>query len=109
MAILRAALDGIAAATAFGATGTFYSITFESDIARSFAHWTTLLAVIVGGNALPSPWHALSPVCSLAIAVREGVRPTVWLLVGVYLLTAGICVGLVRRRVERIRIEARTT
>jgi len=109
MAILRAALVGIAAATAFGATGTFYSIMFESDFARSFAHWTTLLAVIVGGNALPSPWHALSPVRSLAIAVREGVRPTVWLVVGVYLLTAGICVGLVRRRVERIRIEARTT
>jgi len=29
-------------------------------------------------------------------------------VVGVYLLTAGICVGLVRRRVERIRIEAKT-
>src|SRR5947207_1832099 len=43
MAILRAALVGIAAATAFGATGTFYSIMFESDFARSFAHWTTLL------------------------------------------------------------------
>lgn len=109
MAILRAALVGIPAATAFGAAGTLYSVEFESDFARSFVHWTILLAVILGANALPAPWRTLSPVRALAIAVREGVRPAVWLVVGVYLLAAVLCVGLVRQRVERIRREAQTT
>lgn len=106
--VLRAALVGIPAATALGAIGTLYSAKFESDFARSFAHWTTMLAMIVGANALPAPWHALSPVRALTVVVREGVRPAVWLVVGAYLLAAAVCVAVVRRRVERMRSEART-
>lgn len=109
MAVLRAALVGIPAATAFGAAGTLYSVQFESDFSRSFAHWTTLLAVIVGTNALPAPWRSFSPVRALTMAVRDGARPAVWLVVGVYLLVAALCVELIRRRVERIRREAQTT
>jgi len=103
----RAALVGIPAATAMGALSTLYSAVFESDFARSFAHWTTLLAVVVGANALPAPWSALSPVRVLAIVVREGARPVVWVVAGAYAIAALLCVGLIRRRVERIRIEAR--
>ena len=105
---LRAALVGIPAATAIGAAGTLYSAEFESDFARSFAHWATLLAVVVGANALPAPWHALSPVRALAVVVREGARPVVWLVASAYAIAAIVCVGLVRRRVERMGLEART-
>ena len=108
-AVWRAALVGIPAATALGAAGTLYSVVFESDFSRSFAHWTTLLGVIIGTNALPAPWRLLSPVRALTMAVRDGAGPAVWLVVGVYLLAAALCAGLVRRRVERIREEAKTS
>jgi len=39
----------------------------------------TLLAIIVGANALPPPWNALSPVQALAIMLKEGtVLPRCW-------------------------------
>ncbi len=107
--VLRAALVAIPAATATGAMGTLYSAQFDSDFVRSFAHWTTLLVIIVGANALPGPWGVLSPVRALAVVVREGARPTVWLVAAVYAIAAIVCVIVIRQRVQRIRLEARAT
>lgn len=104
--VLRAAVIAVPAATATGAAGALYSAVFDSDFARSFAHWTTLLAVIVGANALPSPWDALSPVRALAIASREGPQPAIWMVAAAYLSIAAVCTSLTRRRILRIRREA---
>jgi len=104
--VLRAGVVAVAAATASGALGTLYGAGLDSDFARSFAHWTTLLALIVGANALPSPWSVLSPVRALAITARDGLVPAVWLAVAVYLAIAAVCLLAITVRVEHIRREA---
>lgn len=107
--VLRAVLVAVPVATAAGALGALYGAAFDSDFARSFAHWTTLLAMIVGANALPPPWNALSPVRALAIAAREGMQPAVWLAAATYLTVAAVCLVAIGRRVERVRREAQAT
>ncbi len=109
LVVLRAVLVAVPVATASGALGALYGAAFDSDFARSFAHWTTLLAMIVGANALPAPWDALSPVVALAIAAREGMQPAVWLAASTYLTIAAVCVVAIGRRVETIRREAQAT
>jgi hypothetical protein len=105
--VLRAALVAIPAATAVGAAGALYSAILDSDFTRSFAHWMTLLAIVVGANALPAPWNVLSPVQALAVTVREGTPLAVWLVAVVYLGITMACLGAIRRRVNTIRREAR--
>jgi hypothetical protein len=104
--VLRVALVAIPAAAATGALGVLYSAAVDSDVARSVVHWITLLAIVVGPNALPAPWNLLSPVRGLAVAVREGARPAVWLVAAAYAIVTAVCVDAVRRRVARIRSEA---
>jgi hypothetical protein len=67
----------------------------------------TLLAIIVGANALPPPWNALSPVQALAITLKEGTVLPALLAVSAYLAIALGCAFVIRRRVDTIRREAR--
>lgn len=106
--MLRVALLAVPAATATGAIGVFYSAAIDSDVARSLVHWATLLAIVVGANALPGPWNLLSPIQGLAVAVREGAQSAVWLAAGAYAIVAAVCVRAVRQRIERIRREGST-
>lgn len=104
--VLRAGVIAIPAATATGAAGTLYSAMLDSDFARSFAHWTTLLAIIVGANVLPAPWDVLSPVRALAVVSGGSPRPAAWVAAAVYVGIAAACAALIRRRITRIRTEA---
>ncbi len=104
--VLRAGVIAIPAATATGAAGTLYSAVLDSDFARSFAHWTTLLAIIVGANVLPAPWDVLSPVRALAVVSGGSPRPAAWVAAAVYVGIAAACAALIRRRIARIRTEA---
>jgi hypothetical protein len=105
--VLQVALVAIPAATAVGTAGALYSALWDSDFARSFVHWMTLLAIVVGANALPSPWNALSPVQALAIMLKEGTVLPALLAVAAYLTIAMGCAVAIRRRVDVIRREAR--
>ncbi len=106
MIVLQVAFVAIPAATAVGTAGALYSALWESDFARSFAHWMTLLAIVVGANALPPPWNALSPVQALAVTLKEGTVLPVLLAVPAYLTIAGGCAIAIRERVNAIRREA---
>lgn len=106
--VVRAAVVALPFATAVGALGTLYGAIFDSEFARSFVHWVTLLAVIVGAAALPAPWDLISPVRTLAIAVREGLRPEVVFLSLGYILVAVVSGWGIRLRVEAIRRQAHT-
>lgn len=96
----------IPAATAVGTAGALYSALWDSDFARSFAHWMTLLAIVVGANALPPPWNALSPVQALAITLKEGTALPVQVAVTGYLTVAMGTAIAIRQRVGAIRREA---
>jgi hypothetical protein len=100
------ALVAVPAATAVGAAGALYSALWDSDFTRSFVHWMTLLAIVVGANALPPPWNVLSPVQALGIALRAGTVPVVWLAAAAYLTGAAGCAVAIGRRVDTIRREA---
>lgn len=104
--VLRAAAIAIPAATGTGAAGALYSAVLDSDFARSFAHWTTLLAIIVGANALPAPWDVLSPVRALAVVSRGTPQPAAWMAAAGYLCLAAVCAVLILRRIVRVRKEA---
>jgi ABC-type transport system involved in cytochrome c biogenesis permease component len=103
----QVAFVAIPAATAVGTAGALYSALWDSDFARSFAHWMTLLAIVVGANALPPPWNALSPVQALAITLKEGTAVPVLLAVAGYLTVAVGTAIAIRQRVGAIRREAR--
>lgn len=107
--VARAAVVAIPFATAMGAVGTLLSVVFESDFARSLVHWLTLLALVVGGTALPSPWDLISPVRGIAVSVRFGLTPGVLLATVGYLALAAAAGAGVRHRVEAIRREAQAS
>jgi len=91
MIVWQVAFVAIPAATAVGTAGALYSALWDSDFARSFVHWMTLLAITVGTNALPPPWNALSPVQALAITLKEGTVLPALLPVTAYLAIAMGC------------------
>lgn len=107
--VARAAVVAIPFATAMGALGTVYGVVFESDFARSFVHWLTLLALVVGGTALPPPWNLISPVRGIAVAVRTGLDFGVLLAAAGYLMMAVVAAVAIRYRVEAIRREAQAS
>ncbi len=104
--VVQVAFVAIPAATAVGTAGALYSALWDSDFARSFVHWMTLLAIVVGANALPPPWNALSPVQALEITLKEGTVLPALLAVTVYLTIAVGCATAIRQRVAAIRREA---
>jgi hypothetical protein len=105
--VVQVAFVAIPAATAVGTAGALYSALWDSDFARSFAHWMTLLAIVVGANALPPPWNVLSPVQVLALTLKEGTVLPALLPVTAYLTIAVGCAVAIRQRVDAIRREAR--
>ncbi|HXF82881.1 MAG TPA: hypothetical protein VNN19_09035 [bacterium] len=102
-AVPAAGLIAVAAACALGTLAALYGALFESEFARSFVHWLTLLAVIVGATALPAPWDLVSPVRLIVAASRgrAGVA-VVAVLVG-YLAGAVLAAAGIARSVRRIR------
>jgi len=104
--VLVAAAVAVPVATALGAAGSLYAAVFDSDVARSFAHWLTLVALIVGATALPGPWDELSPVRLVVRAVRHGLRPDVLLVVAGSALCPLLAVLAIARRIDAIRAEA---
>lgn len=106
-AVLRAAVVAVPAAALLGALGAFYSVAFDADFARSFVHWATLLALIVGATALPAPWDLLSPVRALMASVRDGLRMDVVGVTVLYVAVAALAAAATARRVEDIRAQAR--
>ncbi len=107
--IARAAVVAVLFGAAIGALGTLYGAIFESDFTRSFVHWVTLLAAIVGVAALPEPWNTVSPVRAVAAAVRFGAPPALVLVSAGYVLVAVVASWAIRGRVEVIRRDARAS
>lgn len=105
--VLRAAVVAVPAAALLGALGALYSVAFDADFARSFVHWATLLALLVGAMALPAPWDLLSPVRALVAAVRDGLGVDVLGVIGLYAVIASLAAAATARRVEAIRAQAR--
>lgn len=106
---LRAVVVAIPAASALGALGILWSAGMDSDFARGLAHWVTLLVAFIGAAALPEPWDLVSPVRAVVAAARGGLTSPVWAVIGAYLLITALAAWLVRRRIDRIRREARAT
>jgi len=102
-AVLRAAAVTVPVAAAIGGIGALFGAVFESDFARSFVHWLTLLAAIVGAAALPRPWNLLSPVRLVILAVRDGLRADVLLVTALYALLSLAAGAAIARHVARIR------
>jgi len=105
--VVRAAGVAIPVAAALGSLGSLYAAVYDSDFARSFVHWLTLLAVIVGATALPSPWDGISPVRMVIVAVRDGFRPEVLAADAAYVIVGSLTILVLSRRIARIRAEAR--
>lgn len=102
-AVGGAALVAVIAAGTVGTLAAFYSAVFESDFARSFVHWLTLLALVVGAAALPAPWDTASPVRLIVLLTRSGPRMEAALALAGYALLAGLAGWGIARRVRRIR------
>ncbi len=109
LAVFRSALVAVPFGAALGTLGALYAGLFDSDFARSFVHWLTLLALIVGATALPPPWDLISPVRSVILAVRDGLRPPVLVVILSYLGVAVVAGAGVARRVDAIRSEAQAS
>lgn len=107
MIVVQVGFVAIPAAMAVGTAGALYSALWDSDFARSFVHWMTLLAIVVGANALPPPWNVLSPVQALALTLKEGTVLPALLPLTAYLTIAVGCAVAIRQRVGAIRREAR--
>lgn len=105
--VLRASVVTVPFAGAMGALAVLYGAVFDSDFARSFVHWMTLLALIVGAMAFPAPWDLLSPVRAVAMAARTGAQPAVLAIALGYVLVSTACWWGIRSRVEAMRREAR--
>ena len=102
-AVARAAIVTVPVAASLGALGALYSAVFDSDFTRSFVHWLTLLALVVGATALPPPWDVLSPVRMVILLARDGLRVDALLASALYallILPVGVAIA---RRIERIR------
>lgn len=67
--ILAAGGMTVAAAATAGVLGALYSTIFESDFARSTAHWTTLVALILGPTIGQGPWQFISPLHAVPAAM----------------------------------------
>lgn len=96
---------GLPFAIAMGSLGTLYSVWFDSDFARGFVHWLTLVVLIIASAALPGPWNVISPVRLLQLMER-GDEPVVLLTISGYLLIATLATAMVRTRIDAIRREA---
>lgn len=106
-AVAGAALVAVGVAGALGTLAALYGAVFESDFARSFVHWATLLALIVGATALPPPWDAVSPVRLIVLLARRGLRPEAVASLTFYALLALASGAGIARRVRHIRATAR--
>lgn len=102
-AVARAAVAGLPFVVAAGVLGALYGGVFESDFTRSFAHWLTLLAFVVGATALPAPWDTVSPVRLVMLATRDGLTARVLAGAALYLALAVLGGVAIARRVEAIR------
>jgi ABC-type transport system involved in cytochrome c biogenesis permease component len=102
-AVARAAVPALPFIVASGALGALYAGVFESDFTRSFVHWLTLLAFVLGATALPPPWNTLSPVRLVMLAVRGGVGAQVLAGAALYLALAGVAGVGIAGRVAAIR------
>ncbi|OFX14610.1 MAG: hypothetical protein A2V59_02525 [Armatimonadetes bacterium RBG_19FT_COMBO_69_19] len=102
-AVARAAIVTVPVAASLGALGALYSAVFDSDFTRSFVHWLTLLALIVGATALPPPWDVLSPVRMVILLARDGLRVDALLASALYALLIFPVGVAIARRIERIR------
>ena len=102
-AVARAAIATVPVAASLGTLASLYSAVFDSDFARSFVHWLTLLALIVGATALPPPWDVLSPVRMVILLARDGLRGDAVLAAALYALLALPAGMAIARRIERIR------
>lgn len=107
--IVQAAVVAVPFAAAMGSLGALYGGLFDSDFARSFVHWVTLVAFVVAATALPSPWDLISPVHSIGAAARSDAGPAVALVAVGYGTVAVLTVWIIRLRVETIRREGRAT
>jgi hypothetical protein len=105
-AVARAAVAALPFVAALGVIGALYAGVFESDFTRSFVHWLTLLLLVVGATALPSPWDTLSPIRLVMLAARDGPAPRVLLGAALYAGLAAAAAGGIARRVEAIRAAA---
>lgn len=104
--VARTVVVAIPFATAMGGLGSLYSVVVESDFARSFLHWLTLLAFVVGGTALPPPWDLISPVRGIMLAVRGGLGLAILMAAAGYLVIAAVAGAGIRYRLDAIRREA---
>jgi hypothetical protein len=102
-AVPAAGLIAVAAACALGTLAALYGALFESEFARSFMHWLTLLAVIVGATALPAPWDLVSPVRLIVAVSRGRAGAAVVAVLSGYLLGAILAAAGIARSVRRIR------
>lgn len=105
--VFEAAVVSVPAAAMLGGLAAFYGVVFDSDFARSFVHWATLLALIVGAAMLPTPLDLLSPVRALIVLVQDGLRVDVVLVVALYAAVAVLAAAATARRVDAIRAQAR--
>jgi len=103
--VALAPVVGLPFAVGAGSLGTLYSVWFDSDFARGFVHWLTLVVLIIASAALPAPWNLISPVRSLQLMER-GIGSIVVLVALGYLLIAAVATALVRSRIDAIRREA---
>lgn len=103
--IARAPVVGLPFAMGMGALGALYGASFDSDFARSFVHWLTLVTLVAASTALPSPWNLISPVRALTVAA-QGLRADILLVAAAYLLLAVAAAAALRARIDTIRREA---
>lgn len=103
-AVAGAALVAVVVAGALGTLAALYGAVFDSDFARSFVHWLTLLALVVGATALPGPWDAASPVRLIIVLARSGPRAEAAAALAGYALLSGLAAWGIARRVHRIRL-----
>lgn len=104
-AVARMPIVGLPFAIVMGSLGTLYSVWFDSEFARGFVHWLTLVALIIAPAALPAPWNIISPV-RLLQRMERGPEPVVVVVALAYLLLAAVVTILVRARVDVIRRDA---
>jgi hypothetical protein len=102
-ALARAGVVAVPFIAAVGSLGALYAGVFESDFTRSFVHWLTLLALVVGATALPAPWDTISPVRLVMSAARDGVSSGVLLGAAIYTAVAAAAAIGIARRVVAIR------
>ena len=106
--LLRAPVVGLPLAVAMGALGSLYGAVFDSDFARSFVHWLTLVVLIIATTALPAPWGLIGPVRALSEAA-QGLRAGALLVACGYVMLSAAATAALRGRIDAIRREAART